>query len=229
MSNALLLAERTILAELVLTLQARDLYFKANNSLEFCLEEIIRQIKHPGLLKATLIGLNADVEYLSQALIFNQARFPIGMDGCIVPGGDIWYRLIPGRRDIGMRSLEDYQRFLLPIKAVPLWVRPRQMAQQCTIGAMLTIQQERQVRGYRNTILLRYQNSKTIVAHQRVERRQIIFTERGRNVHVVPSLEEDQRLHSHTNRVSLANVRSPHLKIPASHQLPARYGLVSDR
>src|SRR5579883_1821889 len=120
-------------------------------------------------------------------MIGNDARHSVGVDRSVVPGWHAQFDLVPRWRDVGMRSLEDYQHLALRLKCTPLGIAQGHMCSEDPVGRRLRFVQKWQRRGDRHTILLRAdQGGETILAHHGLEDAEIIFTEMLRDVHTLP-------------------------------------------
>src|SRR5579872_4448903 len=105
---------------------------------------------------------------IQKLAIFNDARNPVGMDGCVVPGGYAQRDIIPGGRDVGVRPRKDDQRFSLARECMPLRVGPRHMRLNRPIITAPGIVEEREMGSAGRIFSLRHQYAKAMLAYERL-------------------------------------------------------------
>src|SRR6266487_5664425 len=127
--NAFLITCWTVLIELELPFQARNLDFDADYAAHLLLHKIVRQGERPGPLEARFRLLcQAPQHSIQRSGILNNTRPAMCMHNRVVPGRHAERLLVPGGRYISMRPLKDDQRLTGLIKAAPMRIGARKMA-----------------------------------------------------------------------------------------------------
>ena len=115
-------------------------------------------------------------------MVLDDPNPPVGVDGGVVPGGHDLLGLVPGRRDVGVRPGEDRQG-RLTVHVPPLRVGPRHVADQGAVRPGCSFEEERQMRGERQTVDLRHEQAEAVLLDEVVQLGQIGFSEGGGDVH----------------------------------------------
>src|SRR5580692_9305667 len=104
------------------------------------------------------------------------------MDSGVIPGGNALANLIQAGRNIGVRSVEDDQRFFAFFHRLPVWIRSRHMTSHYKLVCVL-FDEDRNVSRKRNTVGVRNQNCERVCSHERESRGAIFLAVKFWYVH----------------------------------------------
>jgi hypothetical protein len=174
----------SVLAKLKLAFDAGDGNLEGYDVLRELVAEVARKVSGPGLFEGRFVCRYSLAQERDNALVLAEdRRNTIGVDCGIVSGWDSNLSVVPRRRNVTVRPVEDGENLAAGGEMRPLRVGACHVGNECTVTSNTRTEKYRKMAGKWSVAVVGDERREAVALDKRCELAGVLNSESGRNIH----------------------------------------------